>query len=193
MSNLVQFIGGQPMSQLRANLEFTFLHYLRALMQKQRLGFIGNRVFIDKRVEFLRFPRNIIVKNHAVIKEGAKICSCNKDAIIEIGERTTIGYYTYLFASESIIIGADCLLAPFVYIVDSNHQIKRGKLINQQPNETAPIIIDDDVWIAGNVTILKGVTVGKGAVIAANSLVNKNIPPYEIWGGSPAKKIGQRE
>lgn len=75
------------MSQLRVNLKFTLLHHLRVLVQKQRLGFIGKKVFIDKGVEFLRFPRNITVKNHAVIKEGAKICSCNKDAIIEIGER----------------------------------------------------------------------------------------------------------
>jgi acetyltransferase-like isoleucine patch superfamily enzyme len=181
------------MSQLRANLKFTLLHHLRAILQKQRLGFLGKRVFFDKRVEFLRFPKNITVKNEVIIKEGAKICPCNDRARIFIGERTTIGYHTFIFASEKITIGNDCLIAPFVYIVDSNHQIKKELLINQQPNETAEIIIEDDVWIASNVTILKGVNIGKGAVIAANSVVNKSVPSYEIWGGTPAKKIGQRD
>ncbi|MBP7556167.1 MAG: acyltransferase [Chitinophagaceae bacterium] len=109
-----------------------------------------------------------------------------------MGKRTTIGYHTFIFASEAIVIGDDCLIAPFVYIVDSNHGIDRSLKINQQPNETAPVKIGNDVWIASNVTILKGVTIGDGAVIAANSVVNKNVLPYEIVGGSPAKKIGER-
>ncbi|MCD9019792.1 hypothetical protein K7P01_29895 [Fulvivirgaceae bacterium QH1ED-6-2] len=68
----------------------------------------------------------------------------------------------------------------------------RGSRINEQPNETAPITIGRDVWIASNVTILKGVTIGDGAVIAANSVVNADVAPYAIYGGSPAKKIGER-
>jgi acetyltransferase-like isoleucine patch superfamily enzyme len=180
-------------SQLRRNLRFTSTYKLRWFINKQKLGKLGKKVFIDKNVEFLRFPGNISIDDHAIIKEGAKICPCNDRARIFIGERTTIGYHTFIFASEKITIGNDCLIAPFVYIVDSNHQIKKELLINQQPNETAEIIIEDDVWIASNVTILKGVNIGKGAVIAANSVVNKSVPSYEIWGGTPAKKIGQRD
>jgi len=160
--------------------------------QKKRLGFLGERVYIDKNVELLRFPKNISIKDDVVIKEGAKICSCNPEAVVRIGERTTIGYNTFIFSSNSIVIGDDCLIAPFVYIVDSNHTINRDSLINMQPNETSPIIIGNDVWIASNVTILKGVTIGSGAVIAANSVVNRDVLPYEIYGGSPAKKIGER-
>jgi len=147
-------------------------------------------VHIDKNVEFLRFPTNITIKDDVVIKEGARICSCNAKSIISVGERTTIGYHTFIFASNRIIIGNDCLIAPFVYIVDSNHTIDRATLINLQPNVTSPITIGDDVWIASNVTILKGVTIGNGAVIAVNSCLNTDLPPFEIHGGSPAKKIG---
>jgi acetyltransferase-like isoleucine patch superfamily enzyme len=158
-----------------------------------RLGKLGAGVHIDRNVEFQRFPKNIFIGSEVVIKEGARICSCNESAQIHIGDRTTIGYHTFIFSSEMIEIGQDCLIAPFVYLVDSNHQIAKGIKINSQPNETAPIRIGNDVWIAGNVTILKGVVIEDGAVIAANSVVNQTVPAYEIWGGSPAKKIGERK
>lgn len=181
------------MSQLRKHLKFKTIHHIRAFKWRSKLGRLGKRVHLDKNIELMRFPKNIFIGDDVVVKEGARICSCNESATITIGDRTTVGYHTFIFASSNISVGNDCLIAPFVYLVDSNHQIKRETLINQQPNETAPITINDDVWIASNVTILKGVEIGKGAVIAANSVVNKSIPPYEIWGGSPAKKISKRE
>ncbi len=181
------------MSQLRKHLKFTWRHKWRAFVQRRQLGQMGRDVHIDKGVEFMRFPYNIQVGDDVVVKEGARICACNERATIRIGARTTVGYHNFFFASEAIEIGADCLIAPFVYIVDSNHSIARGELINRQPNQTAPIRVGNGVWIASNVTILKGVTIGDGAVIAANSVVNKDIPPFEIWGGSPAKKISERE
>jgi acetyltransferase-like isoleucine patch superfamily enzyme len=181
------------MSQLRKHLKFTWKHHYRALVQKRRLGFLGKNVFLDKSVELMRFPKNIFISDDVVIKEGARICSCNQNAIIRVGERTTIGYHTFIFASEEIEIGDDCMIAPFVYLVDSDHQIAKDKKMNLQPNKTAPIKVGNDVWIASNVTVLNGVTIGEGAVIAANSVLNKSVPAYEIWGGSPAKKIGERK
>ena len=141
----------------------------------------------------MRFPKNIYLEDDVVIKEGARICACNEHAVIKIGKRTTIGYHNFIFASASIEIGDDCLIAPFVYLVDSNHKIDKSTKINLQPNETAPIKIGNDVWIASNVTVLKGVIIEDGAVIAANSVLNQSVPAYEIWGGSPAKKIGERK
>lgn len=181
------------MSQLRKHLKFTLTNRLRAFYQSFRLGLLGKNVHIDKSVEFMRFPKNIFIHDEVVVKEGARICSCNEKAIIKIGARTTIGYHNFIFASEKIEIGDDCLIAPFVYLVDSNHQIEKNELINRQPNETAPIRIANGVWIASNVTILKGVEISEGAVIAANSVVNQSVPAFEIWGGSPAKKIGERK
>lgn len=181
------------MSQVRKFLKFTWYNRWRYFIESRRLKKLGLRVFIDRNVQLLRFPKSIIIEDDVIIKEGARICSCNENSSITIGKRTTVGFHTFIYASDSINIGNDCLIAPFVYLVDSNHQIKKEMLINAQPNETAPITIEDDVWIASNVTILKGVNIGKGAVIAANSVVNKNVPSYEIWGGTPAKKIGDRK
>jgi len=181
------------MTQFRKHLKFTWIHYWRIFLQRRRLGRLGKGVHLDKRIEFMRFPGNIFIQDNVAIKEGARICSCNENAVIEIGARTTIGYHTFIFASEKIRIGNDCLIAPFVYMVDSNHRIEKGTNINAQPNETAPIIIGNDVWIASGVTLLKGITIGDGAVIAANSVVNRDVPSNEIYGGSPAQKIGERQ
>ena len=141
----------------------------------------------------MRFPQNISVDDEVMIKEGARICSCNDQAKISIGARTTIGYHNFIFASAGINIGSDCLIAPFVYIVDSDHGIAKAQKINEQANQTAAVKIEDGVWLASNVTVLKGVRIGEGAVIAANSVVNQNVGAFEIWGGSPAKKIGDRK
>lgn len=180
-------------NQFRSHLKFSIRNQFRLKKAKYSLGFCGSNVWIDKNVEFQRHKKKIFIEENVAIKEGTKICVCNKKAEITIGKNTTIGYYNFIFASTSIKIGNNCLIAPFVYIVDSDHQINKNELINQQSNRVAEIIIEDDVWIASNVTILKGVKIGKGAVIAANSVVNSTIPEYEIWGGSPAKKISERK
>lgn len=180
-------------SQVRQHLRFTIFVAIRVFFERLRIGLMGKHVYIDSNVKLMRYPQNIKIDDDVVIKEGVRICACNKEATIQIGKRTTIGYHTFIFSSANVKIGDDCLLAPFVYIVDSNHGINKNELINLQKNEVNPIVIENDVWIASNVTILKGVTIGEGSVIAANSVVNQNIPPYEVWGGTPAKKIKNRD
>lgn len=180
-------------SQFRQNLKFHVGNYFRLLVAKLTLGGCGKNVFIDKNVHLMRFKKNINLNNNVVLKEASRICSCNQNAVIKIGSNSTIGYNTFIFCSEKIVIGDNCLIAPFVYIVDSDHQIKKSSLINEQENDIAPVMIGDDVWIGSNSLVLKGVSIGEGAVVAANSVVNKDVPPYEVWGGSPAKKIDERK
>jgi len=180
-------------SQLRKHLEYKDKHKRRLEKQKNRLGSCGDHVWIDKNVKLMRFPENIHLGDHLVLKEGAKICSCNEQAQVSIGDNTTFGYHSFLFSSESISIGADCLIAPFVYIVDSDHSIELGTKINQQPNQTSPIVIGDDVWIGTGAKILKGVTIGDGAVIAAGAIVMSDVPSNKIYGGIPAKEIAERK
>lgn len=182
----------QTTNQLRKHIKFSFWNRLRAFNQSTRLGKLGKGVFIDKNVSLLRFPKNIFIDDEVVIKQGAHICACNADSKIKIGKRTTVGFYTFVYASESIVIGNDCLIAPFVYIVDSDHSIQRGMPINRQSNQTQSIIIEDDVWIATGAKILKGVRIGKGSVIAAGAVVKEEVPPYSIVGGIPGKIIGSR-
>lgn len=181
------------MGQLRANIKWSFWNHLRFWKEKRRLGFLGEGVFIEKNVALMRNPGNISIDNYVVLKEGAKICACNQQAAINIGKHTTVGYHTYMFASAGISIGDDCLIAPFVYIVDSDHGIDKGMKINEQGNISEKISIGNDVWIGTGAKILKGVSIADGAVIAAGSLVKSDVGPYEIFGGVPAKKISERK
>lgn len=180
-------------SQLHRHLHFGWREKWRQLRESRRLGALGAMVHIDKNVEFMRYPHNIHVGDGVVVKEGARICSCNEKAQIRIGARTTVGYHTFIFASASITVGDDCLIAPFVYLVDSNHGARRDERINRQPNTTAPIVIGNDVWIGAKATVLSGVTIGDGAIIASGAMVNRDVAPYTIVGGTPAKVIGERE
>lgn len=181
------------MSQLRKHLKFTWRNRWRAYQEKNRIGHLGADVFIDKNVELQRFPKNIAIDDHAVLKEGVRICACNDEAKISIGKNTTVGFHTFIFASENIRIGDDCLIAPFVYIVDSDHTAKKGELINQQPNTTAAVTIGNDVWIGTGAKILKGTTIEDGAIIAAGAVVSGHIKSNQIFGGIPAKKISERK
>jgi acetyltransferase-like isoleucine patch superfamily enzyme len=179
--------------QLRKHIRPTVWDKYRIWRIRQQLGNCGKGVFFERNTAFMRYPNLIRIGSNVIIKEGTKICPCNEQALVTIGNNTTIGYHTFLFASASISIGNNCQIAPFVYFVDSDHGIARDQLMNQQPNITEPITVGDDVWIATGAKILKGVTVHNGAVIAAGAVVKDDIQPYEIVGGIPARHLGFRE
>ena len=180
-------------NQLRKHLKFDNIHKKRLAHHKKILGNCGDDVFFDENIEIMRFPKNVFIGDNVIIKEGAKICACNETAKIHIGNNTTIGYHTFIFASDSISIGNDCLVAPFVYIVDSDHGIEKKSLINEQSNISMPIDIKSDVWLATGAKILKGVTIGQGGIVAAGSVLSTDVKPYQIFGGIPAKKISERK
>jgi len=96
----------------------------------------------------------------------------------------------HIDARERIEIGANVRIAPYSIILDSDfHDIKDH--FSDGPSK--PVIIEDDVWIATRATILKGVTIGRGAVVAAGAVVTKDVPPYTIVAGVPAKVIKRIE
>ena len=133
--------------------------------------------------------KNIIIQNNVYIHENVLIRSYE---YITIGEGTTINRNCSILAK--VKIGKQCSIASNVVIVGSNHLFSDPtSSIKSQGLELKGNIIEDDVWIAANVTILDGVIIGKGSVIAAGAVVNKSIQSYSIMGGVPAKLIGKRE
>lgn len=106
---------------------------------------------------------------------------------ITIGNDVQIGYGTIIHSSKGVIIGSNTQIAAQCYIIDTNHGTAYGELMQKQPLQSSPIEIGEDVWIGAQCTVLKGVKIGSHAVIAANSVVNKDVPPYAIVAGSPAK------
>src|SRR5262249_40603367 len=122
-----------------------------------------------------------------------RICTANPKATISIGDWTTVGYHCFMFATTRIEIGANCLIAPFCYLVDSDHGTARGALIREQPMHYAPIRIGADVWLGLGVSVTAGVTIGDGAVIGARAVVTEDIPPYAVAVGSPARVARYRQ
>ena len=179
--------------QLRTHLPSSFLTSLRWLWNSLRGVHLERGVVLFSNVYLLRYPKNIRIGSDAVIKSGAHVCPCNAQAGVSIGVRTTIGFHTFIYASSKIEIGADCLIAPFVYIVDSDHGTRAGLPINRQPNTARPIRIGNDVWIGAQSLILSGVTIADGAIVSAGSVVREDIAPNTIVGGVPAKIIGVRK
>lgn len=180
-------------AQLRAHLPGKYSLYWRWLWNKYRGVKLSRSTILYPRVELLRFPANISLGDDVIVKTGAQICSCNVNAKISVGDRTTIGFYTFIYSSMAIVIGSDCMIAPFVYVVDSDHGTRQGMPMNQQSNRPRPIKIGSDVWIGAHAVILPGVCIGDGAVVAAGAVVNRDVAPATIVGGVPAKLIGQRE
>jgi acetyltransferase-like isoleucine patch superfamily enzyme len=98
-----------------------------------------------------------------------------------------------VYGHGNTTIGNNVLIAGHCMIIPNNHNFKnKDKLIRLQGNSSKGIAIGDDVWIAHGCSILDGVSIGNGAVIAAGSVVNNDVPPYAIFGGVPAKEIGHR-
>jgi acetyltransferase-like isoleucine patch superfamily enzyme len=95
--------------------------------------------------------------------------------------------------SVGIFIGKNVMIAPNVVLVAFDHGFKDTDIpMVRQNNVEAAIVIEDDVWIAANCTIAKGVRVGSGAIVGANSCVTQDVPSLSIVGGVPAKLIGRR-
>tara|TARA_A100001234_G_C12319504_1_gene256936 strand:- start:48 stop:506 length:459 start_codon:yes stop_codon:yes gene_type:complete len=124
-------------------------------------------------------------KKKAIVWCGAKI---NYPGRIFIGENSVIGPSTTLLSQGEIEIGNNVNISGFNFIISQEHNVKDPEL----KTILKKVIIEDYVWIATNSTILPGVRIGKGAVVAAGAVVTKSVKPFDIVGGNPAKKIGTR-
>ena len=112
---------------------------------------------------------------------------------ITIGHNVQFGPYCNI--STDVQFGNHILIAGRVCIVgrhDHSFDIPCQLIWNSERKNDSCTIIENDVWLGHNVTVLAGVTIGKGAVVTAGAVVTKDIPPCEIWGGIPAKKIKER-
>ena len=109
---------------------------------------------------------------------------------IKVGPRGFIGRGSVVVSRESILIGADALIAEYVTIRDQDHGTSESELpYNKQGLPTAPIEIGENVWLGCKVTVLRGVRVGKGCVVGANSLVSRDLPAATVCVGAPAQPI----
>ena len=113
---------------------------------------------------------------------------------IIVRDRVFIGFGCEFNVRRRLEIGSDCLIASGCKFIDHDHGTVRGDLPmrEQTAGAEAEIILEEDVWLGVNVVVLKGVRIGRGAIVAAGAIVTSDVPSYEIWGGVPARKIGAR-
>ena len=145
---------------------------------------------INPRKGEIRIGKNSSVAPNAVLQGN-----------IHIGDNCSVQYNSLMTGygnpgdSQGLIkIGNNVRIAPNVMIISANHVYENPDIpICKQGMDIKPITIEDDVWIAGRVNIMAGVTIGKGSVIGAGSVVTKDIPPYSVAVGVPAKVIKERK
>jgi acetyltransferase-like isoleucine patch superfamily enzyme len=170
-----------------------FLNKFRIILFKMR----GLKVKKATRIGKIscEWPNNLIIgydcdiQNNVDFRIGEPF---NDNCNITIGDRVFIGRSCEFVCSSKITIGNDCFIASSTTINDTGHEYSKHSIIKVQPLTTAKITIEDDVWIGTSCVILQGVTIGKGSVIGAGTIVNKSIPEYEVWAGVPARFIKKR-
>lgn len=160
---------------------------------------------------YLDHRENVSIHSSAEIHPSSKFgdngsimissdCRIRRNAVIspsggriEIGENSLVNSFSMLIGSGSIQIGADTLIGPHTVITAANHTFSDSHTpIVRQEISKEGIEIHDDVWISANCTILDGVTLGEGCVVAAGSVVTESVPEYAVVAGTPAKQVKTR-
>jgi acetyltransferase-like isoleucine patch superfamily enzyme len=155
----------------------------------RNLALDGDMPLIDGNGE-IHIGDNVCVRNSQTWIVGLRYPAT---ARLVIGDNTTINYRTTISVAKSVVIGRRCLFAGEVKIFDNNshatHYRTRQTNDHLTDMDVAPVVIEDDVWIGNNCLIMKGVRIGRGAVVAAGSVVTKDVPPCTIVGGNPARVL----
>lgn len=114
---------------------------------------------------------------------------------LTIGDHVQVGPFCVFFPDGGIKIGNNVMIAPHCAFAASNHDHVQTDVPMRFAGAISkgPIVIEDNVWIGANCTITDGVTIGHDALIGANSVITKNVQPYEIVGGTPARHLGFRK
>lgn len=161
----------------------------RFLANVWRFESAGRRCGLEAGVRFLG-PVSVVCGDRVTFRKGVTI---GGSGTLVVGSSTTINEDVIIGCTRSVTIGSNCMIAPRAYILDVDHRYESRLLpISQQGYESSPVTIGDDVWIGAYAVVLRGVTIGRGAIVAAHAVVNRDVPEYAIVGGVPARVIGMR-
>ncbi|HOZ86300.1 MAG TPA: acyltransferase [Bacteroidia bacterium] len=172
-------------------------------LKQMRIG-KGSMIYREANICNMKGDRDHIRLGNDTHIRG-ELMTMNYGGKIEIGDYCYLGEGSRIWSGESVKIGSHVLISHNVNIFDTdNHELqyeerakgyvnllKRGQPAEKGSVKTAPVSIEDHVWISFNVIILKGVKIGKGAIVAAGSVVTRDIPAFCTVAGNPAKIIKQ--
>lgn len=192
----------------------------RGCLKRIWMGKSEGLVLVGKRVKimfpkYLKTGENFIADDYCEINAlsirgiilGKKV-TIGKNAIIKptnyyggkigeglkVGNNSNIGPFSYIGCSGYVEIGSNVMMSPRVSIYAENHNFNNVDVNMKEQGVTRQSVkIEDNCWIAANSVILAGVTIGCGSIVSAGSIVTKDVPPYSIVGGVPAKIIKMRK
>lgn len=180
--------GVRGLLRLLIDVIFTKAFVSRRARLVRRPAYIRGARFID-------FGRNLTTG--VALRLDAFPLRPERGACLKFGDRVQLNDYVHIAAVDEVRIGNDVLIASKVFITDHNHGVYSGDGPHHDPEVppalrtlvSKPVTIEDNVWIGEFVSVLPGVTIGRGAVIGTMSVVNRDIPPYTIAVGVPARVI----
>jgi len=162
---------------------------LRFFLRFHHFDRFGTHCALGARVRFWG-PVRVFIGSHSALFDDVIIAGVGE---VRIGDRSSVGHNSVLVSRERIQIGNDCMLAAFCYVLDVDHEFANpARPIPEQGLRIKPVVIGNDVWVGAGSFILRGVTIGDGAVVGANSVVTEDVPPYSVVAGSPARIVTSR-
>lgn len=177
------------------NLLAVTIHQLKWRRRFNKFGWRSRLGHCD----ILRNPKGIAIGKRVLIRDGARLEVIgerqNRLPTIIIGDGTSIQFYFHCGAVQSVTIGKNVLISGRVYISDHDHVYDDPSLPPRlcQALKSAPVTIEDGAWLGEGCVILKGVIVGERAVVGANAVVTKDVPPFTVVAGVPARVIRKIE
>ena len=179
----------------------SWIKKIKALWQYKHSARIGSHfsVLPTARLYNKTKPDNVLIGDHV---ELGSVIYVNKNASLTIGDYTTIRHSTEITINESVEIGKYVIISNHVVISDNNshptdpdERIRMSKsgfyseLWDYGRSASTRIIIEDNVWIGQRAIIQKGVIIGRGSIVAQGAVVTKDVPPYSIAAGNPARIV----
>lgn len=207
---------------LREWIDFTWLlglRLLRGMVVKIRIGHAKGFVLAEKGVRLI-YPRCIRAGRSFSMEEGSEIVGLSKRGVVfgdrctvgrfasirptnvmvneageglKLGNNSNIGPYSWIGCSGYIELGDNVMMGPRVSLLAENHNFERTDIpMKEQGVTRGTIVIEDDCWLGANCSVLSGVRVGRGSIIATGAVVTKDVPPWSIVAGVPARVIRTR-
>ncbi len=200
---------------LRSLARLFYIHSLRHWRQKRRFPGVHFDAGVEWRVSgSVRTGQDVHVGTGSVVAAGplavvtlgngvwlGRDCEISAGDRIEIGDRTSLQHRTQLHGD--VVIGAGCVGAANLYVSSGEHGFRDSPHLPIRVQDfhrarraiadrNRPVVIGDDCWLGINVVVMPGITIGRGCVIGSNSVVTRDLAPYTIAAGAPARPLGQR-
>lgn len=175
---------------IRANMLYRPLWRFKALLGLMPEVHFGARISFMSCVRVVGPKKsNIFLGDDCILDSKPDLYTQSSFATLKVGKNTFVNG-TRFGVFNSVEIGEDCILADARLMDTDFHSVDKNRLQPEAIVKSAPIVIENNVWVAAGSAILKGVTIGRDSVIAFGSVVVANVPPGKIFGGNPAKEIG---